>query len=71
MKTLIIQYPPEFDGELHIKWESFLIDNSKYTYQFTHSAEGNEWDTLVSAARAIIAQDERIFLKSKTNNKKD
>lgn len=64
--TLIVKYPPYFDGELHIK--ANMHDRKlSCEYSFIHSTskeatgvEGaNEWQTLVAAAKAIIAQDER------------
>ena len=58
--TIIVKYPPDFDGELHIEWEE---DRYGYKYQFAHAGTGTEWDTLVEAARGILAQDQRMGRK--------
>ena len=64
---IVITYPPEHDGELHIdvkKNSRYGKASADFTYTFTHASKGNEWETLVAAAKAIIAQDER-GMKSK------
>lgn len=60
---IVIQYPPDFDGELHIdavenRDRKGKIDAFQFT--FIHAAvEGDAWKTLVKAAKGIIAQDSR------------
>lgn len=69
-ERIVIQYPPDFDGELWIDCESIPHPvNWDYRYTFTHAEKGNTWETLVAAAKAIIAQDERI--KNSTQRNED
>ncbi len=73
-KLIIIKYPPDFDGELHIECETQhggynkdVITSYKFTFEhvvYPHGHGGNsngppEWETLVEAAHAILAQDLR------------
>lgn len=61
---IVIEYPPDYDGELHI-WAYKNSGSINFTLQ--HAIQKNEhtktdeteWENLVRAARAIIAQDER------------
>jgi hypothetical protein len=59
MSKIIIKYPPDYDGELHI---TVLAAERWVEFQFTHSKKENEgvWETLVKAAEAIIAQNKRM-----------
>lgn len=60
-KLIVIKYPPDFDGELHITCTD--KDNYAYNYNFTHAnqnGELDEWQTLVKAAWGIINQDRRL-----------
>ncbi len=65
MKTkIVIQYPPDFDGELHIEAEEVkgLSSASRsWKFEFNHAASEGEsaWETLVAAAKAILQQDKR------------
>jgi hypothetical protein len=61
-KKIIIQYPPDFDGELHIECrESRYLKATIYYYSFGHGAKGDDsWATLVEAAKAILAQEYRL-----------
>lgn len=70
IRTIVIKYPPDYDGELHVMVE---VRGTAYVYQFTHAKmkidgyAADEWDTLVKVARDIIAQanrriKERYFL---------
>ena len=64
---IVIEYPPNYDGELHI-WAYKDLDSIPY-FEFTlrHAIQKNEftktnetaWENLVRAARGILAQDER------------
>lgn len=59
-KRIVVSYPPEFDGEL---WIDYLeVEKRSFIFNFTHSQTGSAWQTLVSAAKAILAQDERNSL---------
>ena len=58
LKLIKINFPPKYDGELHIKVETL---QDAYAYTFIHAATGDEWKTLVTAAKAIIAQDKRLI----------
>lgn len=63
-QTIIVTYPPDHDGELHILVETEVrvkqpSNAHAYEYKFRHAAKGTAWETLVAAARAIIAQDGR------------
>lgn len=63
MSLIVIQYPPDFDGELHIRQEDIYPtsrNSAAYRYEFVHVQQGSPWETLVKAAKAIIEQDERI-----------
>lgn len=59
---IIIHYPPNFDGELHINVENI---KDAYKFEFTHTSSNGlgwintKWDTLVLVAKAILAQDLR------------
>lgn len=66
MSTIAIQYPPDFDGELHIEHsEKAVLPHSPkswtdHTYSFTVAAhETDPWAILVSVAKDILAQDAR------------
>ena len=54
---IVITYPPDRDGELHIK-----VSESDYTfgYEFRHTKSGDAFDTLLAAAKGIIAQALRL-----------
>ncbi|HEX6824777.1 MAG TPA: hypothetical protein VF077_00560 [Nitrospiraceae bacterium] len=58
MSKLTVYFPPSFDGELHIEVAS-LPEDKAFSYMFTHAARGDDWDTLVAVAHAILAQDAR------------
>ena len=64
-QLVIITYPPDYDGQLHIVAEVHTHVKSgmvTYEYSFKHAAQGDtktSWETLVIAAKAIIAQDIR------------
>lgn len=54
---IVIEYPPDFDGELHINEKQ--VDHG-FTFSFTHAAVNNSaWETLVKAAEGILAQNTR------------
>ena len=56
---IIIKYPPDFDGELHVK---VTPKQNAFTYEFTHNNKSGtltEWQALVKAAIAIVEQDNR------------
>jgi hypothetical protein len=62
-KIIAILYPPHFDGELHI---DVTETDNYFAYYFQHAKifdgtcrEHDSWETLVAAARAIVAQNER------------
>lgn len=63
-KDLVIYYPPNFDGELHIESER-CDDKNKTQIQFRFvvaklkDEHKSCWDTLVQVARDIIAQNDR------------
>ena len=63
MSRIVIQYPPDFDGELHIEHsteEEALSGRTDHTYSFTVAAhETDPWAILVSVAKDILAQDAR------------
>ena len=58
MSKIIIKYPPDYNGELHI-----LVNRagSEVDFQFTIATKENEtpWGALVRAAEDVIAQDSR------------
>lgn len=64
MSKIIITYPPDYDGELHIKAIPQLGGNLDktiiaYRYEFVHTSHNgklNELEVLVEAALAIIRQ---------------
>lgn len=58
---IVIQYPPEYDGELHIWAFRKTIQTAKVDFTLRHAIKNNEtdWENLVRAAKAIIAQDKR------------
>ena len=64
-QQIIVTYPPDHDGELHIVVETKTHVKSgrmTYEYSFKHAAQDDTktaWKTLVIAAKAIIAQDFR------------
>lgn len=73
MSTIAIQYPPDFDGELHIEHsEKAVLPHSpkswkEHTFSFTvadnaMSAE-TPWEVLVQVAKDILAQEERCMRK--------
>lgn len=63
-KIIIIEYPPDYDGELHIFTDK---KSNSINFTFNHAIQKNiftktdetEWENLVRAARGIIAQEER------------
>jgi hypothetical protein len=59
MSKIIIKYPPDYDGELHI-----LVNpaGNEVDFQFTIARQENEtpWEALVRAAEDIIAQNKRM-----------
>lgn len=63
--NIVIHHPPDFDGELHIQVEASSLFPGALKYTFIpnivihHAAKGTEWETLVAAAKAIVAQDQR------------
>jgi hypothetical protein len=62
MPRIVITYPPENDSELYIEWKEFKglgVRSYEYTFEHTSQNGSNEWSTLVTAAKAIVAQDER------------
>ena len=67
MSRIVIQYPPDFDGELHIEHsteEKAMLSGkpwTDHTYSFTVAAARNRnpWAILVSVAKDILAQDAR------------
>jgi hypothetical protein len=63
MTKIVITYPPDFDGELHIEAEECkgLSETSRsWKFQFEHAARTEDvWTTLVAAAKAILAQEVR------------
>lgn len=60
-QLIVIRYPPDFDGELHISCKEIPHPvKFDYQYTFTHAEKGDSWETLVAAAKAIVAQDERM-----------
>jgi hypothetical protein len=64
-ETIVINYPPEFDGQLLIEAVSDMKKvNPSWTFQFTRSEEdGSAWDTLVQAASEIINQEARMLVR--------
>jgi hypothetical protein len=63
-QQIVITYPPNNDGELHIVVEATHNPAlnpalSSFQYTFTHASRGDAWATLVAAAQGIIAQDRR------------
>lgn len=54
---VLVVFYPSGDGELHIQAQR--KDNNTVDFAFTHTLVSHEWDTLVAAAGAIIAQEER------------
>jgi hypothetical protein len=68
-RLIVIKYPPDFDGELHITVESTksYSGSTDYAYSFARSGrtEGEEWEMLGKTARDIIAQNDRksLYLK--------
>lgn len=66
-QQIVITYPPDYDGELHVGClEKLSRFGKEFLYSFTHAAPENAtaWDTLVIAAKAILAQDERRKAKA-------
>jgi len=55
---IVIVFPPDFDGELHIDWTE--VDRA-FEYKFTNRKDKTEnaWTTLVEVARGILAQEDR------------
>lgn len=71
-RRIVIRYPPDFDGQLHIEAtpssEDTLLPWVKFefTHAQLHDTKENGykptetvWETLVRAAEGIIAQDKR------------
>jgi hypothetical protein len=65
MARIVITYPPDFDGELHIEVTDQKTGLSpkawtNRTYTFTLATHTDTpWEDLVQVARDIIAQDSR------------
>ena len=66
MQKIVIKYPPDFDGELHV---NVTEETRSFTYTFT-MAKGippcTPWEGLVEASNDIIAQENRR-LKRRAN----
>lgn len=67
---IVITYPPDYDGELHIDAEEKVgLSKSSRSWKFTfeHAASSDEsaWETLVAAAKAIVAQQKRETPKNR------
>lgn len=50
---ITIQYPPDYDGELHINCDD---EGTQYHYSFSHAKVGDESKTLYRAAWGIVSQ---------------
>ncbi len=60
---IIIEYPPDYDGELHVN----VIERADgcYQYSFAHTKrvdgkESTQFEVLVAAAKAIVAYDKHL-----------
>jgi hypothetical protein len=59
---IVITYPPDFDGELHIDVDPAGTHVSPtFRFSFEHAAKPGEtsWAVLVRAAQAILDQESR------------
>ena len=59
---IIISFPPDFDGELHINATEQKGPNSRaFKFEFTQTASHSEtaWQTLLIAAKSILEQERR------------
>jgi len=63
---IVIKYPPDFDGDLHIK---VTPKQNAFTFEFTHTntmkgtgafGHSTDWETLVTACKGILAQANRM-----------
>lgn len=61
---IVITYPPDHDGELHIK---VVESDYAFGYAFEHTKTGDAFESLVSAANGIIAQALRLKKHSSGN----
>ena len=66
MARIVITYPPDYDGELHIEQTDKVIHGltkqqwTERTYTFTLATKTDDpWADLVSVAKDILAQDAR------------